>query len=119
MPQQETFFDQEQNGHSVKVIKSYDAGFAKEAFRAMDDSALVFLGRSFDLQSKYEASGLPQPSDPDYADFLWDEMEEEAREDWKTFSYFVVLSDKTPLFVSPDWPTAEAFVQSTLSETSV
>lgn len=119
MPQQETFFDKEQNGHSVQVSKSYDARYAKEAFRAMDDSALDFLGRSFDLPSKYEPAGLPQPFDPEYADFLWDELEEEAREDWKTFSYFVVLSDKSPLFVSPDWPTAEAFAQSALSEIPV
>jgi hypothetical protein len=118
MPQQEWFFDKEQNGHSVQVIKSYDAGFAKDAFRAMD-SVLAFLGRSFDLQNKYKASGPPQSSDPNYADLLWDEMEKEAREDWKTFSYFVVLSDKTPLFVSPDWPTAEPFVQNTLCETTV
>lgn len=115
MRQQETFFDEEENGHSVQVIKSYDAGFAKEAFLAMDDSALAFLGRSFDFEAKYDASGLPEPSDPNYADLLWDEMEEEAREDWKTFSYFVVISDKAPLFVSPDWPTAEAFVQNTFS----
>ena len=119
MPQQETFFDKERNGRSVQVIKSYDAGFAKEAFRAMDDSALDFLGKSFNLEAKYEASGLPLTSDPDYADFLWDEMEEEAREDWKTFSYFVVLSDRSPLFVSPDWPTAEAFAQNTLSGEAV
>ena len=82
MSQQETFFDKEQNGHFVQVIKSYDASSAKVAFRAMY-SALAFVGRYYDLQKKYDASGLSQASNPDYADLLWDQMEREARKDIK------------------------------------
>lgn len=42
-------------------------------------------------------------------------------EEWNAFSYSVVTQSRpggiTPLFVSSDWPTAEAFAQSlTLSD---
>ena len=39
-----------------------------------------------------------------------------AREDWKTFSYFVVTTGVSPatqaVYVSPDWPSAEEYVKS-------
>ncbi len=42
-------------------------------------------------------------------------MVDDAREDWKTFSYFVVTKSNgrstEELFVSGDWPTAGAYVK--------
>jgi hypothetical protein len=109
MPQQETFFEQEVGSKRFQVLKSYDASFAREAFERMDEDALRFLSRSLDVQ------GLSE-DDPDFADALWVEVEGGAREDWNTFSYFVVIeqegSGSTPLFVSADWPSAEAFAKS-------
>jgi hypothetical protein len=58
----------------------------------------------------------PSQEDPDFAETLWLEVEDGAREDWNTFSYFVVMeqagSGSTPIYVSADWPSAEAFAKS-------
>lgn len=59
-----------------------------------------------------------RPQTNGYADALWDEVQEGAREDWNTLSYFVVteqVGGKTSaLFVSADWPSAEAFAKEQL-----
>ena len=113
MPHQETFLQREVNGHQIRVVKSYDVAFAREAFEQMDPNALAFLRHSLHSDAEYEDAELPLPSDPEFGDAIWDEIEASAREDWNTFSYFVVLSATNgvsrPLYVSPDWPSAEAF----------
>jgi len=113
MPRQETFLEREVNGHQLQVVKSYDSVFAREVFDQMEPTALDFLKHRLDLKTKYDPAELPSSSDSDYAGALWEEIEEGSREDWNTFSYFVVLSaskgTSQPLFVSPDWPSAEAF----------
>ncbi len=113
MPRQETFLEREVNGCQLQVVKSYDSVFARDAFDQMEPTALDFLKHRLNLETKYDTAELPSSNDPDYADALWEEIEEGAREDWNTFSYFVALSASKetshPLFVSPDWPSAEAF----------
>jgi hypothetical protein len=123
MPRQETFLTVKDGDESVEVLKTYDETYAREAFSTMDDAALAHLAASLKPESIYEEGGIPKPGDDGYEDFIWDVMVDDAREDWKTFSYFVVTrSDgrKTEvLFVSGDWPTAEAYVKMMgLSETA-
>jgi hypothetical protein len=122
MPSQETFLTVKNEDETVEVLKTYDERFAREAFRNMDDDALAHLAASLRPESIYEESDIPKPGDHDYQDFIWNVMVDDGREDWKTSSYFVVTrSDgrKTEeLFVSGDWPTAEAYVKMMgLSET--
>ena len=109
MPQQEVFMDERIGDISVQVLKIYDAAFAREAFDAMDTGALKFLSQ------RLEADDLPPPDSSEFADVIWQEVENGAREDWNTFSYFVVTTAAgnkvTPVFVSADWTSAEAFVK--------
>jgi hypothetical protein len=115
MPRQETFLVVKHGDETVEVLKTYDETFAREAFRNMDDEALAHLAASLKPESIYEESGLPKPGEDGYEDFIWDVMVDDAREDWNSFSYFVVTKSngrKTEgLFVSGDWPTAEAYVK--------
>jgi hypothetical protein len=114
MPRQETFFSSIVAGTTIKVVKTYDREFARQAFSHMDDAALDHLTAALGLGSNYEEVDIPARTDPDYADLLWDEIVESAREDGTLFSFFVVIQSKhnveEELFVSPDWPTAEAYV---------
>jgi hypothetical protein len=109
MQEQEVFMDQTIGERRVQVLKSYDAAFAREAFDAMDEGALEFLSLRLDVED------LPSPSSPDFADTIWQELEDGAREDWNRFSYFVVTESTgkgvTPVFVSADWPSAESFAK--------
>lgn len=116
MPKQEVFFEQTTGDRRIEVLKTYDEQFAREAFNSMDESAQAFLWNSLKPEEIYDPGGLPKPDEPeDRAAFLWDELVEQAREDWRTFSYFVVNEAKggsaESLFVSPDWPSAEAFAK--------
>jgi hypothetical protein len=63
---------------TIEVLKTYDQHVAKEAFRNMDDSALAHLASSLKLESIYEPSGIPKPTDEGYKDFIWDVMVDEA-----------------------------------------
>jgi len=71
------------------------------------------------LEEKYEVTDIPAPDAPDYEDFLWDEICEGAIEDVRQSptlsSFFVVVESKDgkseELYVSPDWPSAEAFAR--------
>jgi len=81
----------------------------------MQPGALVFLASSLKLESKYEPTDIPAVNQDEYTEMLWEELQDGAREDWNAFSYFVVLETQAsgrpiPVFVSTDWPTAEAFV---------
>jgi hypothetical protein len=115
MPQQETFLTLKSRDETVRVLKTYDESYAREAFRNMDDEALAYLAASLKPESLYEESDIPKPGDEGYEDFNWDVMVDDAREDWKTFSYFVVTNSngrKTEeLFVPGDWPTAKVYVR--------
>jgi hypothetical protein len=117
MPQQETYFEQQVGDKRILVLKSYDAAFAREAFDRMGEEALQFLSSSLKHSEKYDAKDVP-PEDPDFGDALWQEVEDGAREDWNAFSYFVVTEQSgreyVPLYVSADWPSAEAFAKSRL-----
>jgi hypothetical protein len=116
MPAQELFLDVVLDGRKVQVIKTYDQAYAKEVFGGMDDDAKSFLWQSLKPEELYDPSGLPREPGTDYDAFLLDEMLEQGREEWNTFSYFVVVDEanglSTPSFVSPDWPTSEAFARS-------
>jgi hypothetical protein len=106
MPQQETYFNQQADGKHVMVLKSYDRKFARDAFDHMDAPALKFL------QTRLDVGELED------TETLWEEIEGGAREDWNSFSYFVVTEatagSPATVFVSADWPTAEAFAQQRL-----
>ncbi len=113
MHQQEIFLDETIDGKRVQVIKTYDESYAREAFRSMSDDAKAFLWRSLKPEDLYEAEGLPKELGEEYDAFLLDVLISEGREEWNTFSYFVVTTPAAdPVFVSPDWPTAEAFARS-------
>ena len=109
MPQSDVFMDERIGDKRVLVLKTYDSAFAREAFDVMDVQALKFLSVSLGLED------LPASDSPDFADSIWQELEDGAREDWNKFSYFVVTEDTanrpSPVFVSADWPTAEAFAK--------
>jgi hypothetical protein len=114
---QELFFEQTTAGHRIQVLKTYDERFAREAFDSMDEDGQTYLWHSLKPEKIYDPAGLPTAEEPlDRTAFLWDELVEQAREDWKTFSFFIVNEIKDlhseALYVSPDWPSAEAFAKS-------
>jgi hypothetical protein len=109
MPQQETYFEQQVGDKRIVVLKSYDAAFAREAFDHMSPEALSFLENSLDLD------GAPSSASGEYADALWEGVQDGAREDWNRFSYFIVSEEvgsrSAALYVSSDWPSAEAYAK--------
>jgi hypothetical protein len=119
MPKQEIFFEQKIGDRRIEVLKSYDESYAREAFKSMDDDALAFLWKTLKPEEIYDPAGLPSLGDEDAEDFLWDEPLEQAREDGNLFSFFIVNdSSKRPyesIYVSPDWPSAEAFAKNALA----
>jgi hypothetical protein len=121
MPKQETFFEQQTGAAKVEVLKSYDSGYAREAFRNMDGDALKRLWLSLDVESKYDAADLPPLGQPNREgeDFLWDELLDSAREYGNELSFFIVNEihnvRSESLWVSPDWPSAESFAKDRLA----
>jgi hypothetical protein len=115
MPAQEVFFEHMAADRRVEVLKTYDAGYAREAFSRMNESAQAYLWSSLGIDEKYDPADLPPVHDPDTPDFLWEELFEAAREDGTLFSFFVVNEARgnttESLYVSPDWPSAEAFAK--------
>jgi hypothetical protein len=113
MPNQEVFFEQTVGEIRIEVLKSYDEGFALEAFGQMGGDAMTFLATALDLSREDHKN--PDTESSDFADEIWEELKQEAREDWNAFSYFVVREvgsgSTQPLYVSPDWPSAEAFAK--------
>ena len=86
MPKQETFFEQQVGERRIEVLKSYDQGYAHEAFKNMDEQALRSLWASLKPEEIYDPAGLPSLTDPNDLNgeaeaFLWDELLEQARED--------------------------------------
>src|SRR6185437_4086469 len=104
MPQQSIYFDEQTPTKRVQVLKVYDPSFARACFDGMEEEALTSLANSLDLES---SGGL-----------AWEDIEDEAREDGNLMSFFVVLEQmpgqETALYVSPDWPSAEAFARKRL-----
>lgn len=112
MPTQEVFFDERANGREIQVIKTYDSHFAREAFDQISDEAKASL-----IQTLLDEGA---PLEVDSGDEgLWQAIEEGAREDWNSFSYFVVQEKSNDaqhyVFVSSDWPTAERFAKRQLT----
>jgi hypothetical protein len=117
MPKQEVFFEQQVGDRRIEILKSYDQTYAREAFQNMDDEALQQLWKALKPEEIYDPAGLPTLGDTEGEGeaFLWDELLEQAREDGALLSFFVVnettIKSSESLFVSPDWPSAEAFAQ--------
>ncbi|HMH16189.1 MAG TPA: hypothetical protein VK578_24040 [Edaphobacter sp.] len=115
MPKQEVFFEQQAGERRVEVLKTYDRGYAREAFDNMDEAAQLHLRNSLAIEETYDPADVPPVDDPGNADFLWDEVLDSARESGNLLSFFVVNEDKgdssESLYVSPDWPSAEAFAK--------
>ncbi len=115
MPQQEVFFEQSVGERRIEVLKTYDPSFAREAFDRMGGDAQTLLWNSLGISETYDAGDAPSLSDLDASDFLWDELLDGAREDGTLLSFFVVNeargSSSETLYVSPDWPSAEAFAR--------
>lgn len=120
MPKQELFFEQENGGRRVEVLKSYDQAYAREAFGSMDEDGQKRLWSVLNPEQTYESDDLPKLGDPEGEGeaFLWDELVEQAREEGSLTSFFVVnetVNRQTScLYVSPDWPSAEAFAKERL-----
>jgi hypothetical protein len=110
MPRHQLFFEKESGGRRVEVIKTYDRTFAHEAFDAMNEAAQAQLWKSLGVDESYDRNEI---STLDRSDLLWEEMSDAAREDGNLLSFFVVTEttggNPTSLYVSPDWPSAEAF----------
>jgi len=109
MPKQETYLEQQVGLRTIVVLKTYDAAFAHEAFERVPENALRFLLKSLGTPEDLEVGAEID------TDALWEEVQDGAREDWNTFSYFVVREDvgshSVSLYVSSDWPSAEAFAK--------
>jgi hypothetical protein len=122
MPQQAIFLEEEIGDKRITVLKSYDRRFAREAFDAMDSAARTELIHALHLEDEYEPDDLASLDLTSDGDVLWEEMVNQAREDERLFSFFVVTEASGPqsdtLFVSPDWPSAEQFAKSRIASYS-
>jgi hypothetical protein len=109
MPVQEMFLQEEWSGRQLQVLKTYDRMFAREAFDQMDTEAITFLRVTLDNEN------VASPGEDDADEALWEAVEDGAREDWNSFSYFVVTEafagHTVLLFVSSDWSSSEAYVK--------
>jgi hypothetical protein len=123
MPRQEIFLREAANGVEVEVIKTYDRSYAHEVYQGMGSDALEALSTTLNLAQKYEASEIPAPHDDDYEEFIWEEIcdgsVEDVRQSPTLSSFFVVVETNAgklqELYVSPDWPSAEAFAKRRLA----
>jgi hypothetical protein len=119
MPRQEVFLEQRTGNRRVAVLKTYDRSYAREVFNGIDTEARRTLATALELEKNYEPADIPAPDGTDYDDFLWDELLEAAREDVRNdpnlYSFFVVSeatsAQPQDVYISPDWPSAEAFAK--------
>ena len=124
MPSQEIFFERKVGNKRVEVLKTYDRSYAREVFNGIDSEAREALAAALELQENYEPAEIPDPDGIDYDDFLWEELLEAAREDVRNdpnlYSFFVVSEARSAkaqdLYISPDWPSAEAFAKKRVAE---
>jgi len=123
MPQQELLFEQKAGERRIEVLKVYDRSYAREAFGNMDELAQKLLWNSLGINETYDAADVPSIDDSASEDFLWEELLDAAREDGNLLSFFVVNEVKgsisESLYVSPDWPSAEAFAKGRLASEPV
>ena len=122
MPKQEVFFETQSGAERIEVLKTYDQAYAREAFDAMDEDAQNVLWETLEIEEKYDPTDIPPLDDPDIGDFLWEQVVDAAREDGSVLSFFVVNETKEgrseSLYVSPDWPSAEAFAKERITARS-
>lgn len=116
MPLQETFLNKRIRQGRALVIKTYDVKLAREAFDGLNESALEQVAAALHLNDLYETEDIPPAGSPDYRDFLWETLFDEAREDGQVKSFFIVVRETSErssetLYVSADWPTAEMFAE--------
>src|ERR1039458_9425344 len=90
MPQQELFFERKIGERLIEVNKTYDRNFAREAFEKMGEQAQSRLWQSLGIEGSYAPEDIPDASDPNRTDFLWEELLDAAREDGSVLSFFVV-----------------------------
>jgi hypothetical protein len=113
MPLQEVFLERHIGTDRILAIKTYDRHFATEAFCQMDDAAMSTLAESLNLEETYFEDDIPSINTPEFPEFVWEALLEEAREDGSLLSFFVVYREaagsRKNLIVTPDWPTAESF----------
>jgi len=122
MPRQEVFFEEQTGDRRVEVLKTYDRTYAREVFNRIDTEARKALAAALELETSYEPADIPDPDGSDYDDFLWHALLEAAREDVRNdpnlYSFFVVSEARSAqaqdLYISPDWPSAEAFAKKRL-----
>lgn len=119
MPEQEKFFEQATGDLRVEVLKTYDRQYAREVFGGMNEAAQRHLWSSLGIDDACDSAEVPARHDLEGEDFLWEELLEAAREDGNLLSFFVVNeatgSRSESLYVSPDWPSAEAFAKSRIA----
>jgi len=116
MQLQETYLEKPVNGGRALIIKSYDEKLAREAFESIADDTLESVAMALKIHDLFEEGDIPNAQSPEYRDFLWETLSDEAREDGHTKSFFLVLKEITgqpaaALYVSSDWPSAELFAQ--------
>ena len=115
MHQQEIFFEQTTGDRRVEILKTYDQKYAREAFGSMDEAAQTYLWNSLGIDESYSPAGSE--------DVLWDELLDAAREDGNLLSFFVVNEAEggspKSLYVSPDWPSAEAFAKRRIENNAI
>jgi hypothetical protein len=113
MPSQELYLEKKAGLDVFQVLKTYDTAFAKETFEAMDEAAMLHLSKSLSIAEEVSPDEIPSSPD-EWADLIWEEMYDSAREHGQTRSYFVVRRSsglgEAFLYVSGDWPSAEAYV---------
>jgi hypothetical protein len=123
MPKQEVFFEETAGDRRVEVLKTYDPSYAREVFKGIGEEATAALASALELEKNFEPADIPAPDAIDYDDFLWEELydaaQEDVRNDPNLYSFFVVAETRAgkteDLYVSPDWPSAEAFARSRIS----
>jgi len=113
---QETFLEKPINDGRALVIKTYDINLARDAFHRIGDDALAHVVNVLRLQELFDVNDIPAPSSSDYVEFVWETLSDEAREDGNLKSFFILYREvqgkpMEPLYVSADWPSAEAFSQ--------
>ena len=124
MPQQEVFFEERVGDQLITVLKTYDRSYAREVFGKVDEVAMKRLATALEIEKNYDTEDIPDPAGPDYQDFLWEELSEASLEDSRqsprVCSFFVVTETRDgkakDLYVSPDWPSAEAYAKATTIE---
>jgi len=124
MPQQEVFFEERVGDRTIMVLKTYDRSYAREVFGKLDDAAMKSLATALEIEKNYEPDDIPALDGPDYEDFLWEELSDASLEDVRQsptlYSFFVVTENSSgkvnEIYISADWPSAEAFAKSVASE---